>query len=87
MQGAAAMAAGVHEEQVAVASTGVIGVPMPMDGMIGAILAARGELAPGGDGDLWRAIATTDAFEKRVASTSRCHRGASGSAPRPRARG
>ncbi len=66
MQGAAAMAAGVHEEQVAVASTGVIGVPLPMDGMIGAILAARGELAAGGDADLWRAIATTDAFEKRV---------------------
>ena len=34
MQGAAAMAAGVREDQVAVASTGVIGVPLPMDGMI-----------------------------------------------------
>ena len=39
MQGAAAMAAGVHEEQVAVASTGVIGVPMPMDGIPRAMLA------------------------------------------------
>ena len=67
MQGAAAMAAGVHEDRVAVASTGVIGVPLPMDGMIGAILAARGALAPDGDGGFWRAIATTDAFEKRLA--------------------
>jgi glutamate N-acetyltransferase/amino-acid N-acetyltransferase len=67
MQGAAAMAAGVHEEQVAVGSTGVIGVPVPMDGVPKAILAARGELANDGDGAFWRAIATTDAFEKRLA--------------------
>src|SRR5918912_149324 len=38
MQGAGAMAAGVREDRVAVASTGVIGVPMPMDGVSGAIL-------------------------------------------------
>jgi glutamate N-acetyltransferase/amino-acid N-acetyltransferase len=67
MQGAAAMAAGVHEEQVAVASTGVIGVPLSMDGVPKAILTARGELAPDGDAAFWRAIATTDAFEKRLA--------------------
>ncbi len=67
MQGAGAMAAGVHEDQVAVASTGVIGVPLPMDGMPKAILAARGELAADGDAAFWRAIATTDAFEKRLA--------------------
>jgi glutamate N-acetyltransferase / amino-acid N-acetyltransferase len=67
MQGAAAMASGVHEEQVAVASTGVIGVPLPMDGVPKAILAARGELGAGGDAAFWRAIATTDAFEKRLA--------------------
>src|SRR5215211_3968565 len=60
------MAAGVHEEQVAVASTGVIGVPMRMKGVPRAILAARGELAPDGDAAFWRAIATTDAFEKRL---------------------
>jgi len=64
MQGAAAMAASVREDRVAVASTGVIGVPLPMDGMMKAILAARGELAPGGDRAFWRAIATTDKFEK-----------------------
>jgi glutamate N-acetyltransferase / amino-acid N-acetyltransferase len=66
MQGAGAMAAGVREDQVAVASTGVIGVPMPMEGVTKGILAARGELAPGGDGAFCRAIATTDAFEKRL---------------------
>jgi len=64
MQGAGAMAAGVHEDQVAVASTGVIGVPMPMDGVTRGILDARGALAPDGDRAFWRAIATTDAFEK-----------------------
>ena len=64
MQGAGAMAAGVHEDRVAVASTGVIGVPLPMDGMPRAILDARAQLSPQGDGEFWRAIATTDAFEK-----------------------
>ena len=66
MQGAGAMAAGVHEDRVAVASTGVIGVPMPMDGVPRAILAARGQLEQDGDAAFWRAIATTDAFEKRL---------------------
>ena len=66
MQGAAAMAAGVHEEQVGVASTGVIGVPMPMDGVPRGVLAARGALDAAGDAGFWRAIATTDAFEKRL---------------------
>jgi glutamate N-acetyltransferase / amino-acid N-acetyltransferase len=66
MQGAAAMAAGVKEDQVAVASTGVIGVPLPMEGVPKAILAARGLLAADGDGAFWRAIATTDALEKRL---------------------
>ena len=66
MQGAAAMAAGVHEEQVGIASTGVIGVPMPMDGVTRAVLAAREALDGAGDAGFWRAIATTDAFEKRM---------------------
>jgi glutamate N-acetyltransferase/amino-acid N-acetyltransferase len=66
MQGAAAMAAGVHEEHVAVASTGVIGVPLPLDGFPRALVSARGELDPAGDAAFWRAIATTDAFEKRL---------------------
>ena len=66
MQGAAAMAAGVHEAQVAVASTGVIGVPMPMQGVPRGVLSARAQLDPAGDAAFWRAIATTDAFEKRL---------------------
>ena len=66
MQGAAAMAAGVREDRVAVASTGVIGVPMPMDGVPRGILAARGALAADGDAAFCAAIATTDAFEKRL---------------------
>jgi glutamate N-acetyltransferase / amino-acid N-acetyltransferase len=67
IQGAAAMASGVSEDRVAVASTGVIGVPLPMDGLPKAILTARGELSEDGDAAFWRAIATTDAFEKRLA--------------------
>jgi glutamate N-acetyltransferase / amino-acid N-acetyltransferase len=66
MQGAGAMAAGVHEDRVAVASTGVIGVPMPMDGVPRGILGARSALDARGDAAFWRAIATTDAFEKRL---------------------
>ena len=66
MQGAGAMAAAVHEDRVAVASTGVIGEPMPMDGVPRGILAARTELDVNGDAAFWQAIATTDAFEKRL---------------------
>ena len=66
MQGAAAMAAGVHEQHVGIASTGVIGVPMPMDGVPRGVLGARAALALDGDVAFWRAIATTDAFEKRL---------------------
>ena len=77
MQGAAAMAAGVHEEQVGVASTGVIGVPMPMDGVPRAVLAARGEL----DAGRRRRVLARDRHHGRVRearsrSTSRCPRAA-----------
>jgi glutamate N-acetyltransferase/amino-acid N-acetyltransferase len=64
MQGAASMAVGVPENQVAVASTGVIGVPMEMDPVIKGILAARGELAEYGDDTFGEAIRTTDKFPK-----------------------
>jgi glutamate N-acetyltransferase/amino-acid N-acetyltransferase len=67
MQGAAAMAGGVKETQVAVASTGVIGVPLPIDNVIKGIAeAARGLRADGHD-DFAEAIRTTDAFPKNVA--------------------
>jgi glutamate N-acetyltransferase / amino-acid N-acetyltransferase len=48
MQGGASMAAGIREDQVAVASTGVIGVPLDVDKVIKGILAARGAVAPAG---------------------------------------
>jgi len=67
VQGAAAMAAGVAEAQVAVASTGVIGVPLDGDAVIRGIVEARGELAPYGEDDFGEAIRTTDAFPKRLA--------------------
>lgn len=68
MQGSAAMASGVREESaVAVASTGVIGVPLPMRAVIGGIAAAARGLRPDGDGDFAEAIRTTDAFPKRAA--------------------
>jgi glutamate N-acetyltransferase/amino-acid N-acetyltransferase len=64
MQGAAAMVAGVSEDQVAVASTGVIGVQLDTDkivkGLTGLTLAAD-------DSDFQQAIQTTDVFEKRAA--------------------
>jgi glutamate N-acetyltransferase/amino-acid N-acetyltransferase len=67
MQGAAAMAAGMREDQVAVASTGVIGVPLDVDKVIRGILGARAELSADGDAAFTAAISTTDRLEKRVA--------------------
>jgi glutamate N-acetyltransferase/amino-acid N-acetyltransferase len=67
MQGAAAMAAGVREDQVAVASTGVIGVPLDAREVIKGIAAARPQLRPDGADDFSEAIRTTDAFAKDVA--------------------
>jgi glutamate N-acetyltransferase/amino-acid N-acetyltransferase len=66
MQSEAANATGLAPDQVAVASTGVIGVPLPMDGIPPGVRAAHSALDAGGDAGFWRAIATTDAFEKRV---------------------
>ena len=65
MQGAAAMAAGVPEDQVAVASTGVIGVPLPGDKVLRGLLAARQELGSD-DAGFAEALRTTDAFDKRL---------------------
>ena len=64
MQGGASMAARVREDQVAVASTGVIGVPLDVDKVIKGTLAARAELAPYGDDTFGEAIRTTDKFAK-----------------------
>ncbi len=67
MQGAAAMAVGVEPERVAVASTGVIGVPLPPDPVTKGILAARESLDPAGEDAFAEAIRTTDRFPKQVA--------------------
>ena len=50
------------------ASTGVIGVPLPMDRVAAGIRAAAGRVSPEGGGDAAQAIMTTDTFPKR----SRC---------------
>jgi glutamate N-acetyltransferase / amino-acid N-acetyltransferase len=66
MQGAAALACRVGSEAaVAVASTGVIGVPLPMDAVIRGVAGAARELRADGNGDFADAIRTTDAFAKR----------------------
>jgi glutamate N-acetyltransferase/amino-acid N-acetyltransferase len=64
MQGGASMAAGVREDQIAVASTGVIGVPLDVDKVIKGVLAARGELSAAGEDTFAEAIRTTDKFDK-----------------------
>jgi glutamate N-acetyltransferase/amino-acid N-acetyltransferase len=66
MQGAAAIAAGVPHERVAVASTGVIGVPLDTQALVSGLARAAGRLRPDGDADFSAAIMTTDAFEKRA---------------------
>lgn len=67
MQAAAARACGVEaEQQVAVASTGVIGVPLPINSALAGIEAAGQALRPDGDRDFAESIRTTDAFAKRV---------------------
>jgi glutamate N-acetyltransferase/amino-acid N-acetyltransferase len=66
IQGAAAMVSGVSEDQVAVASTGVIGVQLDGNAVARGLLEASRDLSPHGDEDLQQAIMTTDAFEKRA---------------------
>jgi len=67
MQGAGAMCAGVHEDQVAVCSTGVIGVQLDGRAIVSGLSAARGQLRPDGAQDLQLAIETTDLFHKHAA--------------------
>ncbi|MBV8997635.1 MAG: bifunctional glutamate N-acetyltransferase/amino-acid acetyltransferase ArgJ [Solirubrobacterales bacterium] len=67
MQGATAIACGVGSAgAVAVASTGVIGVPLPIDSVMRGIAAAAHALRQDGDLDFADAIRTTDAFAKRA---------------------
>jgi glutamate N-acetyltransferase/amino-acid N-acetyltransferase len=66
MQGAASMAGGAPEDQVAVASTGVIGVPLDAGLAIKGIARARAELREYGQVDFSEAIRTTDKFAKEI---------------------
>ena len=65
MQGATSLAVGVRDETtVAVASTGVIGVPLPMDAVTQGIAAAARGLRADGDEEFAQAIRTTDVAAK-----------------------
>jgi glutamate N-acetyltransferase / amino-acid N-acetyltransferase len=66
MRTAAAQVAGVDDDRVAVASTGVIGVPLPIEKILDGIAHAGNELRADGGDDFAEAIRTTDAFAKQV---------------------
>jgi glutamate N-acetyltransferase/amino-acid N-acetyltransferase len=66
MQVLAAEALGIEASEVAVASTGVIGVHLPMDRISSGISAASGELGEGGEG-FAESILTTDTCAKEAA--------------------
>ncbi|MBV8429859.1 MAG: bifunctional glutamate N-acetyltransferase/amino-acid acetyltransferase ArgJ [Solirubrobacterales bacterium] len=67
MQSQAAEAAGIDPPSgVAVASTGVIGVPLPVDRVTAGVRMAAEQLRADGETDFSEAIRTTDAFPKRT---------------------
>ena len=63
-----AAAVGCATESVLVASTGVIGVKLPMAKVAAGISLAAGALSPDGGADAARAIMTTDPFSKEAAA-------------------
>jgi glutamate N-acetyltransferase / amino-acid N-acetyltransferase len=65
MQAAAAGELGLDADQVAVASTGVIGVELPREKVVAGVRSACGVLGPGAE-DFSRAILTSDAAPKRA---------------------
>jgi glutamate N-acetyltransferase / amino-acid N-acetyltransferase len=66
MQGAAALASRCSESAVAVASTGVIGVPLPVSSVMTGIVQATHALRSDGEIDFAQAIRTTDALDKHA---------------------
>jgi glutamate N-acetyltransferase / amino-acid N-acetyltransferase len=58
---------GIKKENVAVSSTGVIGVPLPMQRIASGILAASTALSKEANHDAAAAIMTTDTFPKQIA--------------------
>jgi glutamate N-acetyltransferase / amino-acid N-acetyltransferase len=69
MRDAAATALGVDGPTVAVAETGVIGVPLDLGAIRGGIESAAAALAPSGGEDFAAAICTTDRWPKRCTVT------------------
>jgi glutamate N-acetyltransferase/amino-acid N-acetyltransferase len=65
MRDAAASALEVDPRSVAVAETGVIGVPLPLDEVVAGVRRAAGELSGSGGEAFSAAITTTDRFPKR----------------------
>ena len=70
-----AAAVGCAPEEVLVASTGVIGVPLKIDRVVAGIRSAALTLARSQGSDAARAIMTTDRFPKEHAVTVRTPRG------------
>ena len=70
MAEATASALGTTPDQVAVCSTGLIGVRLPMDAVHAGIAAAAAGLAADGASDAALAIMTTDTVPKQAATTS-----------------
>jgi glutamate N-acetyltransferase / amino-acid N-acetyltransferase len=66
MQEAAAAALGLHPREVAVASTGVIGVALPGERIAAAVPRLAAALSPEGADGFAHAIRTTDALDKHV---------------------
>jgi glutamate N-acetyltransferase / amino-acid N-acetyltransferase len=64
MRAAAAAALGLEERSVAVAETGVIGVPLPTDDVVRGVDAAAAALSERGGAEFARAIMTTDSGPK-----------------------
>ncbi len=64
---AASRLTGIDPAGVAIGSTGVIGVQLPIDRVLTGLEGAREQLRADGDADFSAAIQTTDAFEKRAA--------------------
>jgi len=69
MADAAAAALGCAAGEIAVCSTGVIGVPLPLERVTSGITAAIEALDSGNDDDAAEAIMTTDTFSKQLAVT------------------
>jgi glutamate N-acetyltransferase/amino-acid N-acetyltransferase len=67
MQAHTARSLGLPAHAVAIASTGVIGVPLPMEALKSGITQAAGMVTEAGGGDFAEAILTTDTCTKQIA--------------------